>query len=155
MNNESVCKHEVRRTKDIVQREYLVCLRNARIAILVVSALFFLSALIFYVFRGSHFAALVPSVKNTYISFDVILGLICIGLFFWAKKNVFAASMTAMILYIMEIAIWAAINPMPLLMTFGITGIAIRIAILFSLGSSLRFGLAYARYLKKQRVEAE
>lgn len=68
------------------------------------------------------------------------LGLVFSGLFFWAKKNPFGASLTALIIYATSILVQAGIEPSTL-----VNGIIIKVIIVLALVRGVQAGLAFKK----------
>jgi uncharacterized membrane protein YvbJ len=71
---------------------------------------------------------------------STVMGGIFFFLFFWAKQNPFAASLTALILYVTSMVIAVAMNPETL-----VQGILIKIIIIAVLVNGVKSGLAYKK----------
>ena len=74
------------------------------------------------------------------IASTFFLGLVFIGLFFWAKKNPFGASLTALIIYATSILVQAGMEPSSL-----VKGIIIKIIIILALVRGVQAGLAFKK----------
>ena len=74
------------------------------------------------------------------IASTFFVGLLFIGLFFWAKKNPFGASLTALIIYATSILVQAGMEPETL-----VKGIIIKIIIILALVRGVQAGLAYKK----------
>ena len=92
-------------------------------------------------------AALIDAGLEKIIAFQKVaiastffLGLVFIGLFFWAKKNPFGASLTALIIYATSILVQAGIEP-----SSRVKGIIIKIIIILALVRGVQAGLAFKK----------
>lgn len=69
-----------------------------------------------------------------------IVGFVYLGLFFWAKTNPFGATLTALIIFVTNILLSAAIDPSTVA-----KGMILKVIIIFALLSGVRSGLAFKR----------
>jgi hypothetical protein len=126
-------------------------IRSARFAIMFV-AVVTIGVSIFFWFKlqdeiGTIPAALIDGAVQKAIAFQKVaiastffLGLVFIGLFFWAKKNPFGASLTALIIYATSILVQAGMEPATLA-----KGIIIKVIIVLALVRGVQAGLAYKK----------
>ncbi|MCP5049191.1 MAG: zinc ribbon domain-containing protein [bacterium] len=77
------------------------------------------------------------------IGLTFLVGFIYLSLYFWAKKNPFAASLTALLIYLTNLIVSVGINPANL----G-RGIFINILIIAALTKGVKSGLAYKRNIE-------
>ncbi|MFH2001044.1 MAG: zinc ribbon domain-containing protein [Planctomycetota bacterium] len=86
----------------------------------------------------------IPPLGYALISSPVIIGMIYLGLFFWAKGNPFGATLTALIIFITFQMVNFAIEPSTLAQ-----GVYIKGFILAALIGGVYSGLSYRRYRAK------
>ncbi|MHC4252480.1 MAG: zinc ribbon domain-containing protein [Planctomycetota bacterium] len=127
-------------------------IKGARIAIMIVAVLTFLEAAATWYFYSVLKAAAQydPDPKALaavgllqLVAFAVTLvAFVMLGLFFWAASNPFAASLTALVIYLTSMVVGLALNPIGLVSPIAWV---IRISIITALASGVRSGLVSKR----------
>ena len=74
------------------------------------------------------------------LAIPFIVGFVYLGLYFWAKTNPFGATLTALVIFLTNILVSAAIEPSTI-----VGGLILKIYIGFALVSGVRSGLAFKR----------
>lgn len=148
----AIRKPRIRRKGSIAQREYQKANRNACLAIFIVGIMHIVSALFFYWLLDDPDTSRDSRARfQTFFIVDLSLGVLYVGMVYWAFKNTYAASLTAVILYIAKLLIYSLFNPLYIL-SGGTIAILIRITILIFLASGVKYGLAYRRFLEKKNA---
>lgn len=140
---------------DLIPPKHQKQIREARLAILLV-AILTIGVAIFYWFQLQSEMAKVNSNPDLFliekavtaakaaIFGTLIVGLLFIGLFFWAKKNPFGASLIALIIYITNLVVAAAIDPETIP-----KGILLKVIIILVLGRGVQTGLAHRKLVNQ------
>ena len=111
-------------------------IRSARIAIMLVSVLTVISAAAYWMMLDAELAKIrsdpamfvVQSAVNEarlLIIATFAIGMLFLGLFFWAKRNPFGATLTALIVYLTSMVANAAVDPQTMAKGWLIKGIVI------------------------------
>jgi hypothetical protein len=87
--------------------------------------------------------------KNTMVFFaNYLIVTIFIAMFFWAKRNPFAACLTCLIIFVSNIIVNGAIDP-----TTIIQGFIMKFIVIFALLNGVKSGLAYRRMDDKATLD--
>jgi len=145
--------------KEVDQEEHKKHVKQAGIAIIVVAVLTILYAGFLW-FQLSSEISKVEANPMMVVNQEVVsqarfqiglvfgLGVVFIGLFFWSKVNPFAASLTALVIYITDIIVSIGIEPSAIY-----KGIIIKIIIILALANGVKAGLAYNQERKRKRMD--
>lgn len=126
-----------------IDKKHRKRIKSSRTAIAVVAILTWISALV-------HWILLKAAMQESYIPKDevnqnymlmgvtVFLGLVFMVLNFWAKQKPFAATLTALIIYLTDIVVLVAIDPVSL-----IRGIVVKVIIVVILLNGVRSSFAF------------
>jgi hypothetical protein len=128
-------------------------IKGARIAIMIVAVLTFLETAVLWFLYATVKAAFASEgiplseaeglgVLQLMVMASALVGFVMLGLFFWAGSNPFAASLTALIIYLTAMLVGFALNPLALVSPIGWV---IRISIILALSSGVRSGLVSKR----------
>lgn len=126
---------------DKISRVYVPALKKARTMILVVGILYAVSGIIYYFLLEGKID---PRLLNIILAINLVLCVIHIGLWIWAKKAPLAASVVALVLFVTLHLVNAIRDPSSIHM-----GIIIKVIFIVLLVQGIRAGLETRRLLSE------
>lgn len=135
----------------LVDEQHRKHIRGSRIAIMFVAVVTIIFSIIAWINLENEIARInrdptmvvledVVAQNRLIIGATFVIGLVFVGLFFWAKKNPFSACLTALIIYLTNIIVALGIDPSSL-----VRGIIVKIIIIAALANGVKSGLAFRK----------